>query len=230
MAEEPTQAPAEEQETPAPEATQETSTEAPEQPEQQTQAEIDFEQRYNDLRPEYDRSQQLLAALQGRHGPEAQQEAAQLFGFEFAEDDTPDNDELPPDPDERIEKLEQMFAQQEQAAQAEQAQEAFLIDVNDGIEAIEKKEGRTISDAETQFILAQAEAQLRSGGDLDIEAAYAPISEMSKTAVDRYLKSKKQAQSAPSGSAGDRQIDTSTPEGRRAAIQEIAAQSFSSED
>ena len=118
----------------------------------------------------------------------------------------------------------------QEARQAQDAQEAFLTDVNEGIEAIEEKEGRTLSDAETQFILAQTEAQLRSGGQLDVQAAYGPIEDMSKTAVDRYLKSKKQAQSAPLGSAGDRQIDTSTPEGRRAAIQEIAASSFASED
>lgn len=103
----------------------------------------------------------------------------------------------------------------QEARQAQDAQEAFLTDVNEGIEAIEEKEGRTLSDAETQFILAQTEAQLRSGGQLDVQAAYGPIEDMSKTAVDRYLKSKKQAQSAPLGSAGDEKIDLNDEEARQ---------------
>lgn len=212
MPEEAQQDPAVEQDTPAPEVAEDTPTEAPEQTETDA-PETDYQKRYEDLQPEYTRATQEAAQYRQifELAQQGDPEALALLGVEVAQED----ENVDEDPAERIERLEQLFVRQEEAQQAQQAQEAFLVDVNTGIEAIEEAEGRTLSDEETRFIIAQAEAQLRAGGELDVASAYQPIETMSKTAVDRYLKSKRQAQSAPLGSAGDEKIDFNNEDARR---------------
>lgn len=94
--------------------------------------EIDFEQRYNDLRSEFDRrnqqyseAEQLQAALSGAAGPEAQAQVLAAFGIELEDDEDMGFDELDEfDPDSRIDRLESMLEEQQMAAQEEAMAEA----------------------------------------------------------------------------------------------------------
>ena len=98
MADEPTQDPAIEQDTPAQDATQDTpEAEAPEQSEQQTQAEIDYEKRYQDLQPEYTRATQEAAQYRQiiELAQQGDPDALEILGLEAADEDTED-DGLPP--------------------------------------------------------------------------------------------------------------------------------------
>jgi hypothetical protein len=162
MADEPQTSPDEGQDTSLPEA-----PDTPDTPESSDQADVDYEKRYNDLRPEYDRSQQLLAALEGRYGDEVQEQALQMVNLEVAGDDEPDEEDYEDEGDEG-EGDEPMtraeFAEYVEANQAEQdaieSQQAFHVDLNDVVEQIEEAEGRTLSDEETRILYREAQGQV----------------------------------------------------------------------
>jgi hypothetical protein len=129
--------------------------------------EIDFEQRYNDLRSEFDRrnqqyseAEQLQAALSGAAGPEAQAAILAQFGIELEDDEELDGfDELAEfDPDTRIDRLEAMLEEQQMAAQEEAMAEAEVDYLTDGIEALEQQEGREFSDQEIAVLASVARA------------------------------------------------------------------------
>jgi hypothetical protein len=213
--------------TPEPEAPAEgTPSETPEP----TEAEVDFEKRYNDLRPEYDQTQQLLAALQGRHGPEAQAEAGRLIGFEFADDEEAagDEDEYL-DPDTRLDQLEQQLAEKEAEADEAavmQAEDQWLSNELDGVA---KEWDRDLAKEEKDYIASYAVTHRFDDGQPDIEGGAKLLSDLYSQANKRLVCSKRNAPKPPSGGAGDPAIDTSTPEGRKAAIKETAEAAFASE-
>ncbi len=59
----------------------------------------------------------------------------------------------------------------------------------------------------------------------DVASAYESLDAIRKDERDRVVKSKR-APSAPLGTAGEEQLDTSTPEARKAAIESIAETHF----
>lgn len=219
MAEEPEQAPAVEQETPedAPEPQSEEGTRAEEEgkPESEPAETVDYEKRYNDLRPEYDRSNQLLAAARGDHGPEAQNEALQALGLAL-EDTQPQEDEYV-DPEDEIAQIKEYLAQREQADEQAQfrAQEEQYIDTT--VRELEKREGLELSDKEFELVVGTALTNREPDGRPDLEGAMKALKAVQANAQERYLESKK-APKAPTGTAGDRQFDLSTEEGRKEAM------------
>jgi len=228
MPDEATEAPAvdETQDTPTETAEDTPEVEAPEQSEQQTQEEVDYEKRYQDLQPEYTRATQEAAQYRQiiELAQQGDRDALELLGLEVEEQDTEDEDS-----DQPITRAEwqQYQDQQAQERQADESEQAFNDDLWAAVEAIEEKEGREISDEEASVLRDSAIAQVVRGGTFDLSQTWDALRAQDKEAVERYVNSKKQARTAPLGSAGDRKIDTSTPEGRKAAIAEIAEANFS---
>jgi hypothetical protein len=211
-------APDEHQDTPE-ETTPDTSeVEAPES--DRTDTTEDYESRYNDLRSEFDRRNQVFAALEGTLGPEAQEQAFAIFGAEFAEDDDEDYDEEDSEDEDGDEPMtraefEEYLSEQDAEAEEYEADVAFKQDLNEVLEAIEADEGRTLSDQETRVLLREAEAQVAEYGTFDLTDSWEGIREWSKAEIDRYVKSKQEATLAPLGSAGDQKIDFNDEDARR---------------
>jgi hypothetical protein len=176
--------------------------------------------RYDDLRTEFDRRNQVFAALEGTLGPEAQEQAFAIFGAEFAEDDDEDYDEEDSEDEDGDEPMtraefEEYLSEQDAEAEEYEADVAFKQDLNEVLESIEKDEGRTLSDQETRVLLREAEAQVAEYGTFDLTDSWEGIREWSKAEIDRYVKSKQEATLAPLGSAGDQKIDFNDEDARR---------------
>lgn len=230
MAEQPEQeAPAVAQDTPEPEAPDAPdTTESPEAPSQ------DYEKRYNDLVPEYTRSQQLIAALDGRHGPELQEQALEMIGLGLADEDTDqgiDDSEEEYDEDEPMTRAEfQEYLDDQVAAEsATENNQMFLADLNDVIEGIESQEGRTLSDQETQILYREAQAQVAETGTFDLEDSWNSLGEFTKSDRDRYLKSKREAALAPLGTSGEEKVNLRDEDARRAEMSRIMQQASEQE-
>lgn len=230
MAEPTTEAPEQVQDTPettdapAPES-QDTPVEGTDTPE-----EVDYRKRYDDLRPEYDRSQQLIAALEGRQGPEAQRAAYERFGLSLVDDEDEESDEDEYlDPDERINRLEQRLEEQQREAQERELQELESQWIENELEGVAKAEGRDLADEEKEIIIAFALANRHEDGRPDIEGGHKRLEAIYSQARKRLVDSKRNAPKPPDGVAGETAHDLTTPEGRRAAIIETAEASFTSE-
>lgn len=202
--------------TTAPEQVQETPTDAA--VEETTPAEdapaIDWEQRYNDLRPEFDRNNQLQAAARGQHGEQAQIEALDLLGIPYETAEPEEEDDEWVDPDERFDRLEAQIAQRDEAAEQAQfvREEESWIDQN--LTALEGSEGIDLSDAETKIVLDIALSNRHPNGEPDLTGAIAALKDSWNARQASYLASKK-APAPPNGSAGEAKIDFSNAEARQ---------------
>lgn len=192
-----------------------------------TEKAIDWEQRYNSLRPEWDRAktqlsefeqyQPLIQSLQT--DPKATIRALQeQFGDEY-EDDEDDYE----DPGERALRLIQ--EQQETAAQTaererlEQMEEQY---VGEGIDALAERDNVELSDHAQAVIYALATNDALRGEDgrPDVEAAYDALRAFEKEVRDGYVASKK-APRIPSGRSGEKSPDLSNDEERVAYMAQI---------
>ena len=77
--------------------------------------------------------------------------------------------------------------------------------------------GVNLSDEEFQLVVSAALTNREQDGRPDLEGAFKALKGVETAAHERYLESKK-APRAPAGTAGDRQFDTSTDEGRKEAM------------
>ena len=187
----------------------------------QESEEVDYAQRYNDLRPEFDRRSQELAemkqiqeALSGQAGPEAQAAALQRYGSELEADEEPDEDEYYDDPDSRLERLEMTLEQQQAEAEAQQMAEAeneFLVE---GIEALEGQEGREFSEDEIAVLASVARANRTETGAPDLAEAYEHLTAMKNSLQKEWVESKKANRQPGSGIAAQEAVDMSNPDER----------------
>ena len=180
---------------------------------------INFEQRYNDLRPEFDRRSQALSqaeqmqeALSGLAGPEAQAQALMSLGIELEDDQ--DDDYESDDPDTRLERLEQTI--EEQQAMAEQqayveAEQNFLVD---GIEALEQREGREFSEQEVAILASVARANRLDDGTPDLSLANDHLTELLTERQKSWIESKRGGRRPGSGVAAGKAVDLNDPESR----------------
>jgi hypothetical protein len=208
-----------------PENAQDTSTEtaavdetkpATESAEDSSTAETDnWEQRYNDLRPEFDRRNQLLTAAEGHQGPEAQMQALRQLGVEveMAEAQEADDPEWT-DPDERIDQLEAKLAEREEAEQEAHFQQLEEGYIDSTLSEIEGKEDLKLSDAETKIVVTGALANRLEDGRPDLQGAFDDLKGVRSAAAEAYRASKK-ASAPPIGSAGEEKIDFRDPDARR---------------
>lgn len=183
---------------------------------------IDFEQRYNDLRSEFDRrnqqyseAEQLQAALSGAAGPDAQAQVLAAFGIELEDEaDLNEFDDLDEfDPDARIDRLEALLEDQQMAAEEEAMAEAEVEYLTEGIEALEQQEGREFSDQEIATLASIARANPDENGVPDLEAAHAHLTELIQDRQSAWVQSKK-AKRPGSGIAADRAVDLDNEEAR----------------
>lgn len=198
-------------ETPAVEA-------ASEAPSSDTQ--IDWEKRYNDLRPEWDRAktqlsefeqyQPLIQSLQT--DPRATIKALQeQFGDEY-EDDEDDYE----DPGERalrlIQEQQETAQQQAERERLEEMEEQY---VGEGIDALAERDNVELSDHAQAVIYALAtnDALRAEDGRPDVEAAYDALRAFEKEVRDGYVASKK-APRIPSGRPGEKSPDLSNEQER----------------
>ncbi|HEU5115579.1 MAG TPA: hypothetical protein VFT74_02780 [Isosphaeraceae bacterium] len=210
--------------TPAPEEIQDTQAEAApteEIPAESQQPTTNWEQRYNDLRPEYDRNNQLIAAARGDHGPEAQIEALQRLGVEVEQQqeqaEEPDLFEDPTDRLQReLESIKQDLASRDEKAQMERFAQLEKDYISSTIKDLEGSENLKLTAGEKRFVENDALANRLEDGRPDLEGAMALIKENRKEAQDQYLASKKEAASAPVGAVGEEEIDLSDHNARNA--------------
>ena len=196
--------------------------------------EIDFEQRYNDLRSEFDRrnqqyaqAEQLQAALSGAAGPEAQAQILATFGIELEGDEEELLDDLDEfDPDARIDRLEAMLEEQQMAAEEEAFAEAEVEYLTEGIEALEQQSGREFSDQEIAILASVARANPDQNGVPDLEVAHAHLTELLQDRQSAWVASKK-AKRPGSGVAAERAADLDNDEAR---VQFIADRIAAAED
>jgi len=111
---------------------------------QATQQEIDWQQRYQNLQPEYTRATQrvsLYEQMLTAEDADTRRQAAEQLGYEFAEEDEPQQPETPDDPltayGARLEALEQHLVERDQAAQDEQYAQQVRAVVDERLDALQ---------------------------------------------------------------------------------------------
>jgi hypothetical protein len=184
--------------------------------------EIDYEQRYSDLRSEFDRRNQqyseaerLQVALSGQAGPDAQAQALRAFGIELEDEEADQFNELDEfDPDARIDRLEAMLEEQQAAAEQEAYVEAETEFLTEGIESLEQSEGREFSDQEIAILASVARANPNEQGLPDLQVAHAHLSELLQDRQSAWVESKKAARRPGSGIAAERAADLDNDEAR----------------
>lgn len=213
-------------EVPAPDSAQETpgSNGGPEDNGIPTDSpDVDYEQRYNDLRSEFDRRNQQYAeaekfsqALSGAAGPEAQAQALAAYGIELDDDEIDDlADELDEfDPDARIDRLEAQLEEQELLRVEAEAVEAENEYLAEGIEALQNQEGREFSEQEISALASIARANPDEDGWPDLELAHAHMSNLIQDRQSAWLESKKASRRPGSGVAAEKAVDLDDDEAR----------------
>jgi hypothetical protein len=224
MADEPVAAPLATEDTPAaPEAPVSTDTPTPESPEV-----IDYKQRYEDLRPEFDRRNELLADIEGRNGPDRQARALQEHARIELEDEEAqaeledDEFELPPDPGEEIAQIRQELAERDEAS--EQAEFNDLEDryIEATLGDLEGKENLKLTDDEKALVRNYGlNNRDEFDGKPDLEGGFAALKASLEADRKRYMESKRNAVLAPVGTEGEQKINTRDPEARRKAMADI---------
>jgi len=184
---------------------------------------IDFEQRYNDLRSEFDRrnqhysqAEELERALSGAAGPEAQAQALSAFGIELEDDELDDfGDELDEfDPDSRIDRLEAMLEEQAAAAEEQEMAEAEMEYLAESIDILENQEGREFSDQEIETLVSIARANPDQDGIPDMGLAHQQLNGLIEAQRSAWLDSKKSKRTPGSGVAAGKAVDLDNEEAR----------------
>lgn len=209
------EAPATDQETPP-------TDDIPASPDEETPVEasdnrtesVNWEKRYNDLRPEWDRTKQQLSQYEQFIGnlrnPETQAEALRALGYELEADDAePEDDDADPY-ESRFEKIES-FLEQQAEAQAQAEFEAMFEDYVD--QEVSKLDPKGEFDQDYIELLVAA-APVDEDGIPDIEASHKRLQARIEADFNKRLKAKRAPQ-APSGASATNHPDLDDPEARR---------------
>lgn len=215
----PDEAPEQVQDTPTPEDEQAPSQDTPVTDSQDTSDDVDWSKRYNDLRPEFDRTKTQLSQyeefIQHLQDPETQSEALAALGFDLEGDEDEDDFEYDEqDPLSEIEQIkEYLVAQEEESAMAE-AEELEAQYLDQSIKELEKSENVNLSDEERET-LELLSHQLRDDDDIpDVQAAFKALSSASEASRKRYLETKRSPR-APSGASPSHEPNLDDTETRR---------------
>lgn len=192
---------------------------------------IDYEQRYNDLRPEFDRKSQEAAeyrqfqeALSGQSGPEAQQQALLALDIELEGDEDEDDSEYDDDdPDTRLERIEETLEQQKAEAEQHELVNQENEYLQEGIEVLEEEADREFSDQEIGILASVARANRTDSGYPDLALAYDQLTALSDQQQKAWIASKKTSRGPGTGTAAQEAVDLSDPDSRiQYAAQRIA--------
>jgi hypothetical protein len=210
-----------EEETPVSEAP---ATETP--PEER----VDYEKRYNDLRPQYDRSNQELSEYRklvegiGSDDPDVQKASLEAIGLSYQEPEETDDEYQALQ--KRLDKLEQGFTTEQEQRQLEAQRQAEIDHLDSQISALEKAEGIELTEAEVKILAATASHHRAEDGMPDVASAYKLLSEVDQPRQERRVKSKKAAQ-VQTGTAAAKTFDRSN-EAERVAYMAQKLESFES--
>lgn len=195
-----------------------------------------YQQRYEDLRPQYDRTmaqvQQYEQFINSLQDPETQADALRALGLELSQEeedallDLEDDGELQYDP--RVDQLVEAFNAQQEEAQYAQLQEVEAEFLDQAIGAIESKEGGQLSDSEVETLVQLADRMRDEDGIPDVEAAYQQMKTVAEALNGRYLESKRASRLNP-GTAGTESVDLSDPATLDKIIEETAAAAMEAE-
>ena len=235
MAEEATQAPEGTQDTPTevsapPEDTREATAPETTDTAEETAQEIDYAKRYNDLRPEYDRTtaelkeakqaQQVIAALQS-DDPQERAWAADILGLELEDEgDTPDEEGEDQFRDPRVDQI-----LEEKQREQHEKQIAELEDhIDTTMESLAKADKTPLEESEKEWIFARTlSLPPDEQGRPPVEKAYKEYRAVQDTWIKRYRESKRDAPTPPvPGQSGSTQVDLSDRKSRLARANEVA--------
>lgn len=180
--------------------------------------EVNWEERYANLQPEYTRATQEASELRqlidlARQGDP---EALEFLGWQPAEDEEDEPFDAADD-DDRLARLEEVVAQRlEQEAEAEQ-QQAFqeFVDTQlaEQLSVIENEHGQ-LDDEDATFLIQMAQAMPDQNGVPDLIGAYALDADRLDAKRQGWVQSKRSPQ-APSGASPSSQPNLDNPEERR---------------
>lgn len=188
-----------------------TSTEAQEAAEQ---AVVDWEKRYNDIRPQFDRvtgrnseleqREQWFNLLATSEDPDTRRQAAEALGYEVEGDDEPQE----PDAQlaQRLEKLEQTLSKQAEDAQ----QNARIAQVEQHVDtALAGLDG--LDDSDRDWVVARAVAlPPTEAGMPDIAAAHAEFVALEGRLKQRWATTKRAPQTVVGGTQATQAVDPAT--------------------
>lgn len=195
--------------------------EAPAEGQPESPDNIDWKQRYEDLRPEADRRASLLADIEGRNGRERQTQAlAEHARIELAEEEAeePEEDEfdLPPDPSEEIEAIKQQLAERDEVAEAAEFDQLEQDYTERTVESLEESENVKLSDEGYELIVNYGLSHRDPhDGKPDFEGGFKALKAEREAASAAYSRSKDEAALAPVGAKGEQKVDLSNKEARQ---------------
>lgn len=204
--------------TPAPEETQDTPTPEAEAPQEETpKPVVDWESRYNNLRPQFDRTNQRLAELEEERQALQAQQPEEEDDEEFLYED--------PVARQRLAELEARLAQRdEQDTLARQAAEEKSY-IEGSIAALEEELGEEFSDEEFDWLGHRVHALPKDDeGKPDVRRAYEQYSSMLEARKQKWVEGKKKPSKPASGPGAAQLPDLSSKKGRIAHIDERIAQ------
>ncbi len=189
--------------------------------------EINWQKRYEDLRPEWDRAKTQLSEFE-QYQPLIQslqndpQGTIRALQKQFGVDDEIDDDEFE-DPGERA--LRMLQEQQETAQQQAEREQLDALEeqyVGEGIDALAQRDNIEPSEDEQTLIYALAtnDAVRGEDGRPDVEWAYNAIQALKKEVREGYVASKK-APRIPSGRPGEKSPDLSNDDERVSLMAEM---------
>jgi hypothetical protein len=188
---------------------------------------IDYAKRYNDLRPEFDRTKQTLSEkeqeaqawqiLATSTDPDLVQQAADILGVELEQDtdeETPDDEAEAP-----MTRREFQAWQQEQQAETEAKQTADAI--RSHVEQIAQERGLKLTDRQRNLIFAEAvEGQISP--ERTVQAVDAVLGEFDSYAQSVYKPKPRVPHVTKGGQSAEQVPDLDNPEGRTDYIRERA--------
>lgn len=182
----------------AADATQQTTEDA------QTQQQIvDWEKRYNDLRPQYDRTTQEAAQyrslVEGLHSedPDTRRQAAEALGLQLTEEDAADEFEQVEQPLTRAEFEQFLREQQNQAQEQERAQQVRQI-----VDAQLQEWGLDEEDGNDVLAYAIHALPRTDEGLPDVWAAYERFQQRETARQKAWRESKRAPHMSPVGTSG----------------------------
>jgi hypothetical protein len=182
---------------------------------------IDWKQRYEDLRPEADRRGTLLADIEGRNGPERQQAAlAEHARIELAEEEEAEEPELEDefdlrDPNEEIDAIRQELAERDEAASEAEFDQLEQEFCESTIEGLEDSESFKLTDEEYDFVVNRALANRdQHDGKPDLEGSFKAFKK-SILARNKGVYDSKETFVPPVGTEGEPKIDLRDKEARQ---------------
>lgn len=189
---------------------------------QEDAPDIDWKQRYEDLRPEADRRASLLADFEGRNGPERQAQALATYAqIELEQEEAAavaDEDDESfdyTDPSDEVAQLREEIAQEREQQQEAEFQQLEADYIESTVEGLEQQHNTQLSDREYELVVNYALANRDShDGKPDLDGGFVALKEAQDAARQRYLESKNSAALAPTGTAGDRKVNLRSKEDR----------------